>query len=46
MRPSFVLRSWPRTLASPLMRILTGAHQYVMVVMTMPKCCLVMAIQA
>jgi hypothetical protein len=44
--PSSVLRICPRTLSSPLILILTGAHQYVMVVLTTPKCCFVMAIHA
>jgi hypothetical protein len=33
-------------LASPLTRMVTGAHQYVMVMTVMLKCCFVMAIHA
>ena len=44
--PSSVFLNWPRTLSSPLIFIFTGAHQCVMVVATMPNCCLVMAIHA
>jgi hypothetical protein len=44
--PSLFFLICPLTLSSPLTRIVTGAHQYVMVVTTMLKCCLVMAIHA
>jgi hypothetical protein len=40
-RPSFVFRIWSATEASPLMRIVVGPHQWVMVVMSSPKDCFV-----
>ena len=40
-RPSFVFLIWSATEASPLMRIVVGPHQWVMVVISNPNDCLV-----
>ena len=40
-RPSSVFRIWSATEASPLMRIVVGPHQLVMVVISRPNDCFV-----